>query len=77
VLEADTSGAAVPKKGTFRVPNAVFDDAAKRAHLSAADMQRALNFEGTAAHQCRARFGLLDAALAGPHDVGLPLLREM
>lgn len=57
-----------PRKGasTFMIPNAVFDDALRRAKLSEKRMQDAAMNVGTPADICSARIGLNEAVLAMP-----------
>lgn len=77
LLEADTSGAPLAKAGKFAIPNTIYDETARRAHLSGDDLHRAFTFEGPSQEQCVARIALLEAALAAPRDAGLALMRTM
>lgn len=63
--------------GRFTVPGPVMADIARRAKLTRARLDAALDGKGTPATRCAARTAQIESALALPRDEGLPLLRAM
>ncbi|MDG2533944.1 hypothetical protein P6144_09825 [Sphingomonas sp. HITSZ_GF] len=61
-------GDPAPRSGptTFMIPNAVFDEGARRAKLSQARMEGGAMNKGTPADICNARIGLTEAVIAMP-----------
>ena len=62
---------------SFVIPGAAFTDAVKRSGLSKEEFRQAMQGKGSAEMRCKARIGLIEAALALPRNPGLKLLRDM
>ena len=78
LLERSTPASLPARRERFDIPGEVMKDIARRAHLSDSAVRKALNGSGADEDKrCKVRLALMDAALAAPLKIGLPLLRSL
>ncbi|WEK02011.1 MAG: hypothetical protein P0Y59_10135 [Candidatus Sphingomonas phytovorans] len=77
LIEMDAEPPEKDIRGSFVIPGTVITDAIKRSGLSGQRFRQAVQGKGSAEERCKARIGLIEAALALPRSPGLKLLRDM